>query len=90
MKLGQEVGFNSNREVERSGEYGSSVRTNRPSLLPSKRLPKCQPSNIKSKRCVAKLSAYYIGGVGITDNIRGWRSRNTARVLENVLGLMHI
>ena len=26
-----EVGFNSNRKVERFGEYGSSVRTNRPS-----------------------------------------------------------
>ena len=49
MKLGQEVGFNSNREVDRSSEYGSSVRTNRLSLLPSKRLSKCQPSNIKSK-----------------------------------------
>lgn len=31
-----EVGFNSNQKVERSGEYGSSVRTNRPSSLPSK------------------------------------------------------
>jgi len=35
-----EVGFNSNRKVERFGEYGSSVRTNRPSLRPSKSNPK--------------------------------------------------
>ena len=34
---GHEVGFNSNQKVERSGEYGSSVRTNRPSPSPSKK-----------------------------------------------------
>lgn len=28
-----EAGFDSNRRVERSGECGSDVRTNRPSLL---------------------------------------------------------
>ncbi len=36
LKKGYKVGFNSNQKVERSGEYGSSVRTNRPSPRPSK------------------------------------------------------
>ena len=31
--LGYEAGFDSNRRVERPGECGSDVRTNRPSLL---------------------------------------------------------
>ena len=35
--LGDEAGFDSNWRVERSGEGGSDVRTNRPSLLLSLR-----------------------------------------------------
>lgn len=59
--MGYEVGFNSNQEVARLGEYGTSVRTNRPSFLLSKEPLKCWLSHIRSRVGVAKSSIYFGG-----------------------------